>query len=237
MRTIQKQMPDPLLIMWELGQCQREALASDRTWDLMAHNAALYHLLAPIRKPVQNLASKSHKSGEEESVFQRRYSALIQRHFRKAASDPLFQSALAVWNETLVSLRPCLDRILNHAGGPQSEGFPDLSKKQLVGVGYLLPLLRSVFAGLPATAEPKQLLKAIASLAAERPGPKPGEPNRKAAERVVGIALQAKADGKQLTASEIAEQALPWYATAGASRRHEAQRWVRDILRARRLLK
>jgi hypothetical protein len=230
-----KQGPDISLIMWEFAQCDRDALTSDVAWDLMAHNAALYHLLAPIRKRIQSLANKSRRSGEAESVFQRRYSALVQRQFRKAATDPLFRSALTVWNETLVSLRPFLDRMLKHAGGPQSEGFPDLSKKQLEGVEYLLLFFHSLLAGSPVTVEPKQLLRVFASLHSERPGPKPDEPNRKAAERVLRIALQAKADGKQLTVSEIAELALPWYATAQASRKNEATRWARDILRSRGL--
>lgn len=232
-----------------------QVFAHDWTWDLMAHYTGQFILLLPIRTRIESL--ERHYRHQPE-VFSQKLNALLERQHLLRKNEPLYRWGLSLWHESLARLNPSLYRDLKqsavrnhrtHGRSPRLEGLmPDLSRKQVKAVEYLLPFADSLIAGHAKKVEPKELLKALASLASQRPGPKPGSrkeadlmgwrPDARDAERVVQICRQARADRKDLTDGKIAEAAFPsYYAEAEAWRRIEIRKYVRDTLRSRGLSK
>ena len=229
-------MPDPSLIIREFVELPRAVFASDLTWDSLAHSAAQHYVFAPIRKELQTLA-RAHR--ESEAQFQQKCSELIAHHFEKVRDDPSFQSACALWNATLLRLKPNADAVLKQAGGSQGEySLPDVTRKQLEAIGYLVSCFLFLLAGQTEAINVNQVLEALASLWAKRPGPKV-EPDRRLKGKVLAGYAAAIAEGKEPTTGEIAARVFSWYSDPNtrASFRDGARRDVRNVLRPLRLTK
>ena len=162
----------PLIIQKAL-QAPRDIMASNLVWDSWAHEAAGYFILAPVRKRIQSLARRSRRCNEPEAAFEKKYSQLVREQFRKAAKDPCSKRAVALYNQTSRRLRVAFSQTLKQAGTPRAENFyADLTRRKLEAIGSLRSVFSVLFNGEAQHLDAKNLLGAIASLQAQRQGPK-----------------------------------------------------------------
>jgi hypothetical protein len=240
-KPTKKRTPDTSLIIQQGVQFPRDLLASDLCWDVLTFSAAAYYVLGTIRESIQNLARRSVQSREPQERFERNYHLLISRHFRKAASDPLFQTACAVWQQTVPRLKPYVRKTSTHESGSQRPDFyENLTRKQIEALGSIFSDVRSVLMRQPQKVDGRALFEDLASLLARRPGPKKTDDSRGIKKKIIWRYIELVKRGVRPTPSQIARKVFStWYSkpTTMALERDDAHRLIRNVLRPLGLIK
>jgi hypothetical protein len=203
-----------------------DLFASEFLWNAIGFWGGVYWLLWPIREQLQAIGRKFR---EDPPRFWKKYSALVNRHFRKLASDPAQKEAIK-WFTVFAHNVQAYASMAEHptrrnAGGSTDDLFslpPRFSQKNADAATDLLSTLECVMKGQPQEdrhAVAKKVIGDFVALAKHPGGCPPKDDGKRA--------LEIKRSGKysQRTLHCICIEIVPGYL--------DMPSWKRDLQRRR----